>query len=126
MQTYNIRSLIINMLESFFTSWAFMKAGRMEPGNILVGVIFLLSMFLYRHISIRLTAKPFVYTRATRWTALILSALFSIFYMAVDYPRYIELLTNRLFQAIVLIAVFLGFFYLLLQAASFTVLVQRR
>lgn len=98
------------MLESFFTSWAFMKAGRMEPGNILVGVIFLLSMFLYRHISIRLTAKPFVYTRATRWTALILSALFSIFYMAVDYPRYIELLTNRLFQAIVLIAVFLGFF----------------
>lgn len=110
MQTNNIRLLIINMIESFFTSWAFMKAGRMEPGNILVGVIFLLSMFLYRHISIRLAAKPFAYTRAARGTALVLSALFSIFYIAVDYPRYIELLTNRMFQAIVLTAVFLGFF----------------
>ncbi|MBD5475784.1 MAG: hypothetical protein HDR17_07360 [Lachnospiraceae bacterium] len=110
MQIYNIRLLIINMIESFFTSWAFMKAGRMEPGNILVGVIFLLSLFLYRRINIRLTAKPFVNTRATRGTALILSALFSIFYMAVDYPRYIELLTNRLFQVLVLTAVFLGFF----------------
>lgn len=110
MQTYNIRLFILNMIESFFTSWAFMKAGRMEPGNILVGVIFLLSLFLYRHINIRLTAKPFVYTRASRWTAMVLAVLFSIFYMAVDYPRYIELLTNRLFQATVLTAVFLGFF----------------
>lgn len=56
--------IILNIAESFFTTWAFMKAGRMEPGNILTGVIFILSFFLYRHISIRLDRKPFVYTPA--------------------------------------------------------------
>lgn len=110
MQTNNVKLLILNLIESFFTSWAFMKAGRMEPGNILVGVIFLLSLFLYRHISNRLFGKPFAYTLRTRITAAVLSAVFTLCYMAVDYPRYIELLSNRFFQAIVLSSVFLGFF----------------
>lgn len=110
-------SIILNIGESFFTAWALMKASRMEPGNILTGVYLLLSFFLYRHISIRLHAKPFVYTRRVRYSALVLAFLFTLFYMAVDYPHYIETLTNRLFQASVLTAVFLGFlvcFYKLL------------
>lgn len=102
--------LILNTVESFFTTWAFMKAGRMEPGNILTGAFFLLSFFLYRHISVRLSVKAFVYTKHVRRSALILSFLFTLMYMAVDYPHYIETLTNRLFQAAVLGAVFLGFF----------------
>lgn len=102
--------IILNTVESFFTTWAFMKAGRMEPGNILTGAIFLLSFFLYRHISVRLSTRPFVYTKRVRLSAIILSVLFTLFYMAVDYPHYIETLTNRLFQTIVLTAVFLGFF----------------
>ena len=102
--------VLLNTIESFFTAWAFMKAGRMEPGNILTGAFFLLSFFLYRHISVRLLAKPFVYTKQVRYSALTLSVLFTLFYMAVDYPHYIETLTNHLFQAIVLSSVFLGFF----------------
>lgn len=102
--------IILNTVESFFTTWAFMKAGRMEPGNILTGAFFLLSFFLYRHISIRLSVKSFVYTKRVRRSALVLSFLFTLFYMAVDYPHYIETLTNRVFQAAVLTAVFLGFF----------------
>lgn len=102
--------IVLNMAESFFTTWAFMKAGRMQPGNILTGAFFLLSFFLYRHINIRLSAKSFVYTKQVQWSALILSFLFTLFYMAVDYPHYIETLTNRLFQAAILTAVFLGFF----------------
>lgn len=109
--------IILNIVESFFTAWALMKAGRMQPGNLLTGVFFLLAFFLYRHISIRLYTKPFAYTKPARLTAMALSALFALSYMAMEYPRYIETLTNRLYQAIVLTAVFLGFvvcFYKLL------------
>lgn len=117
MKTDNKLLIILNTVESFFTAWAFMKAGRMEPGNILTGVFFLLSFFLYRHISVRLSAKPFVYTKNVRRSALLLSFLFTVFYMAIDYPHYIETLTNRLFQSVILLSVFLGFlicFYKLL------------
>ncbi|MCM1173886.1 MAG: DUF6020 family protein [Blautia sp.] len=110
MKTDNKRLIILNTVESFFTAWAFMKAGRMEPGNILTGAFFLLSFFLYRHISVRLSVRPFVYTKQVRWSAVLLSFLFTVFYMAIDYPHYIELLTNRLFQAVILFSVFLGFF----------------
>ena len=101
---------ILNIVESFFTTWAFMKAGRMEPGNILTGAVFILSYFLYKHINIRLSEKPFVYAPNVRWTSGILSFLFTLFYMAIDYPHYIQTLTNRFFQAIILGAVFVGFF----------------
>ena len=115
--------MILNVVESFFTTWALMKTGRMEPGNILTGVFFLFSFFLYRHIAIRLSDKSFVYTKQVRRSALVLSFLFTLFYMAVDYPHYIETLTNRLFQAAVLTAVFLGLF---LSSASDVILFQCR
>ncbi|MDE5596963.1 MAG: hypothetical protein K2J04_03945, partial [Lachnospiraceae bacterium] len=102
--------IILNIIESFFTTWAFMKAGRMEPGNILTGAFFLLSFFLYRHISVRLSIKQFVYTKSCRWSAMLLSGLYTVFYMAVDYPHYIEDLTNRFYQIIILCSVFWGFF----------------
>ncbi|MCM1038736.1 MAG: DUF6020 family protein [Ruminococcus sp.] len=101
--------LLLITVESFFTTWAFMKAGRMEPGNILTGAIFILSIFLYRHISIRLSVKSFVYAPVVRKTALFLSFLFTLFYMSVDYPHYIETLTNRFYQTIILLSVFIGF-----------------
>ena len=48
----NVR-LLIHILESFLTTWALMKAARLEPGNILTGVFFLLSFFsfdnMYNH-----------------------------------------------------------------------------
>ena len=109
--------IILNSIESFFTAWAFMKAGRMGSGNILAGVFFILSFFLYRNISFRLYEKPFAYSRESRATAIGLSVLLTLLYMAVDYPHYIETLTNRLFQTAVLSAVFIGFvvcFYKLL------------
>ncbi len=117
MKTTANKLIFLNIGESFFTAWAFMKAGRMEPGNILVGVIFLLAFFLYRNISIRLSVKHFAYEKKVRRAAAVLAVLFTLFYMLVDYPHYIETLTNRLFQAIVLTAVFIGFcvcFYKLL------------
>lgn len=117
MNTTSNRLILLNFGESFFTAWAFMKAGRMNPGNILVGVVFLLAFFLYRNISIRLSLKYFAYDKRVRRTSAVLAVLFTLFYMMVDYPHYIETLTNSFFQMIVLTAVFTGFcvcFYKLL------------
>ena len=69
--------LFIKILESFFTTWALMKASRMEPGNILTGVFFLLSFFFYRHIHRRLSQKPFANTPCARRTAGILAGLYT-------------------------------------------------
>ena len=52
--------IILNSIESLFTAWAFMKAGRMEPGNILVGVVFMLAFFLYRNIKGQIVQYQFL------------------------------------------------------------------
>lgn len=112
MKTGTNTLFILNILESFFTSWALMKAGRMEPGNILTGVFFLLSFFLYRHINDRISLKAFSKSPAVKRTSLIISAIFTLLYMAVDAGHYISTLTNHLFQAIILLSVYIGFFVL--------------
>lgn len=108
-------TLLIHTTESFFTSWALMKAARLEPGNIFSGLFFLLSFFFYRRIHHRVAGQSFLDTSESRWVRAVLSALFSLLYMAVDSHHYIENLTNRLFQAIILLAVFSGFFILIYQ-----------
>ncbi len=124
MKTRHTALLILNLTESFFTAWALMKAGRMEPGNILTGVFFLLSFFLYRHINARLDGRSFVRTPAAKRTALFLSVFFTLLYMWVDSIHYISTLTSTLYRSLILIAVFLGFsvlFYkLLLLLFSYT------
>ncbi len=104
----NVR-LLIHILESFFTTWALMKAARLEPGNILTGVFFLLSFFLYRRIHHRIKDMPFMRSLPAGRNALILSLLFSLMYMLVDGHHYIEQLTSRLYQSIILLSVFAGF-----------------
>lgn len=101
--------LLIHVFESFFTTWALMKAARFEPGNIITGAFFLLAFFLYRHIHNRLNTKPFLSTRETHITAFVLSLLFTFFYMIVDYDHYISSLTNPLFRITILSAVCIGF-----------------
>ena len=86
-----------------------MKAARLEPGNILTGVFFLLSFFLYRRIHHRIKDMPFMRSLPAAQNALILSLLFSLMYMLVDGHHYIEQLTSRLYQGIILLSVFAGF-----------------
>ena len=100
MKTRHTALLILNLTESFFTAWALMKAGRMEPGNILTGVFFLLSFFLYRHINARLDGRSFVRTPAAKRTALFLSVFFTLLYMWVDSIHYISTLTSTLYRSL--------------------------
>ena len=112
MQSGRIRTLFIHILESFFTTWALMKAARLEPGNIFTGVFFLLSFFLYRRINYRVIDNSFMNTPSAKWTCAVMSVFFSLLYLAVDGHRYVEALSSRLYRSIVLLAVSIGFFVL--------------
>ncbi len=102
------RTSMFHLTQSFFTTWALMKASRMEPGNILTFVFFLLTFFFYWHVNRRRELMQPFNRRAVAATAV----LFTLLYMLVDYPHYIELLTSRLYRAAILCIVFIGFVFL--------------
>ncbi len=129
-------TLLLHLFQSFLTTWALMKASRMEPGNILTFVFFLLVFFFYRHVSRRLDGRNLLALRGeliessamdsfilhtdpvTNRVAIITSIIFTLLYMLVDYNYYIELLTSGLYRFIILAVVFVGFvtlFYYLLK-----------
>ena len=108
MKAVKLKSFLI-VIQSFFTTWALMKAGRMEPGNLLTLAFFLLIFLFYNYEDkclqqYEFDRKKFIY-KISGFTAV----LFTILYMAVDSPKYIETLTSPLFRLGILIAVFLGF-----------------
>lgn len=106
------RLLLLHLLQSFLTTWALMKASRMEPGNILTFVFYLLVFFFYRHVNRRMDLL-----QVSNRVALLSAVVFTSLYMLVDYPHYVELLTSRLYRFVVLSVIFAGFvclFYYLL------------
>lgn len=129
--------LLLHLIQSFFSTWALMKASRMEPGNILTLVFFLLIFFFYRHVNRRLDdlqrallPGKNLESRAAENTRLCadktavcvtlsLSVIFTLFYMLVDYPYYIEQLTSRLYRFLILAAIFSGFMFLFYYLLNF-------
>jgi len=100
-----------------------MKAGRMEPGNIITVILFILCFFFFNHVDLRLSHSSFD-LKAARRGSIVISLIFSVLYVSVDYPHYIETLTSPLFRLGILSAVLVGFvslFYnLLLFLFSYT------
>ena len=117
-------SIFIYAAQSFFSSWAVMKAGHMEPGNIFTLIFFLLCFLFFRTADERAEKAGFFQNRAYTRTCAVISVLFSAFYMSVDYPRYIETLTNPLFRMGIIASTLCGylflFYYLLKFLFSFT------
>ncbi len=106
------RLLLLHLFQSFVTTWALMKASRMEPGNILTFVFYLLVFFFYRHVNRRMDLL-----QVSNRIALLTAVVFTSLYMLVDYPHYVELLTSRLYRFVILTVIFMGFvclFYYLL------------
>ncbi len=106
------RLLLLHLFQSFITTWALMKASRMEPGNILTFVFYLLVFFFYRHVNRRMDLL-----QVSNRVALLTAVVFTSLYMLVDYPHYVELLTSRLYRFIIVSVIFAGFvclFYYLL------------
>lgn len=104
--------LFLQAIQSFFTTWALMKAGRMEPGNILTVVIFLLCLMFFCRQNTLYTEIDIPCHKIAKRTSCVLSIFFSLLYMAVDYPFYVSKLTNSLFRLVIMSAVFLGFGFL--------------
>lgn len=103
---------LLRAAECFFTTWALMKASRMEPGNILTLVFFLLNFVFFGSVD-SVTAKNRPDSQKNPSLAgAVLAALFTVLYMAVDYTYYIQTLTSPLFRLGILSSVFLGFFLL--------------
>lgn len=98
------RLLLLHLFQSFITTWALMKASRMEPGNILTFVFYLLVFFFYRHVNRRMDLL-----QVSNRVALLTAVVFTSLYMLVDYPHYIEVLTSGLYRFIVLSVIFAGF-----------------
>lgn len=110
--------LISKAAQSFFTTWALMKASRMEPGNILTLIFFLLSFIFYLYANEKFSKSACQNKKQLSRISRITAVLFTILYMAVDYPHYIETLTSPLFKLGIICAVFLGFvtiFYYLMR-----------
>ena len=119
-----LHSILIYAAQSFFSSWAIMKASHMEPGNIFTLIFFLLCFLFFRTADERAEKAGFFQNRAYTRTCAVISVFFSAFYMSVDYPRYIETLTNPLFRTGIIISALSGylflFYYLLKFLFSFT------
>lgn len=118
MKTTSATRPFIRTVQCFFSTWALMKAARMEPGNILTLVFFLLIFLFYRYVDDRMLQSEFENKKSIFKASRILSLIFTVLYIVVDYPNYISTLTNSLFRMGVLTAVFLGLgflFYYLLQ-----------
>lgn len=117
-------NLLTKSIQSFFATWALMMASRMQVGNILTLVFFLLCFFFFRHIDVRLSKSDFEHTKYTSAVCLVLAAIFSALYMVVDYTYYVENLTSPWFRIGIVTAVLIGFlvlFYnLVLLLFSFT------
>ncbi len=124
MKTMSRNRLTLKAAQGFFTTWALMKASRMEPGNILTLVFFLFSFFFYCYVDAHISQSIFSKNRKATVTAAVISVIFTTLYMAVDYPGYIDTLTNPLFRMGIIVSTFLGFcslFYnILLFLFSFT------
>ena len=103
---------LLRAAECFFTTWALMKASRMEPGNILTLVFFLLNFVFFGSVdSVTAKNRPDSQKKSSLAGA-VLAALFTGLYIAVDYTYYIQTLTSPLFRLGILCSVFLGFFLL--------------
>ena len=105
------KTVIIEAGKSFFTSWALMKAARMEPGNLFTLVFFLLAFLLYRETDKRQSETEHT-DRRIPVTAGILALIYTLCYMFLDATHYIDTLTNRMFRIAILAATAIGFWCL--------------
>lgn len=99
------------VFKSFFASWALMKAGRMEPGNIFTLFFFILTFLFFRYVQQK---KSLLQDKDQRMstTSYVLAVIYTLCYMLMNTSAYVETLTNRLFRLTVLAAVAIGFFFL--------------
>lgn len=102
---------VIQLFKSFFTSWALMKVGKMEAGNIFTAFFFILSFLFFSYVDQK---KSLLQTKDRRIsvTSGVLAGIYTLCYMLMNTSGYVETLTNNMFRLTVLTAIAIGFFLL--------------
>lgn len=113
------QNIFICAVQSFFSSWAIMKAAHLEPGNVFTLIFFLLCFLFYRAVNERVLKAGFYGNPVFTRTCAVIAVFFSAFYMSVDYPRYIETLTNPLFRIGIIASALAGYLFLFNYLAKF-------
>lgn len=106
------KPMICRVLQSFLTTWALMKAFRMESGNIFTIICFLLVYLFFKKAEEIIEQSKAGMDIKRNPVPYILAFTFTMFYLLVEYKRYVELLSNKGFRAGVLLIVFLGYLFL--------------
>ena len=102
----------IRVAESFLSTWAFMKVARLGTGNVFTLLLFLLICMFYNIVdqhmlSLKQNNLSDIEKRA-KIVSLVLSVLFTCFYMLIDGKNLVADLSNKLFRMGILFVCFLG------------------
>ncbi len=105
------KKIIHIIIQSYFSTWTLGKVSRIETGNIINIVFFLLTSLFFYHVSNR--RKEYAdEDKRIPLTSIILSVLFTLMYMFWDGRHFVEGLSNPIFRVGVLAATFFGFAFL--------------
>lgn len=99
------KQTLIHFIECYFCTTALIKISHLKPNNLFGFIFFVLCFLGLFYIK---SQNKFHHFKKNTITIGILSILFSTFYMCVDYPYYIDTLSNKAFIAIILLSVFIG------------------
>ena len=108
----NVLRSVLVIIESFFAAWAIMRVGNLSSMNI---IAFLFFGLCYSFIS-RIKKETKILNRETiknhKIITVLLSAVFTLFYLSDTRKELVADLNNRLFQLIIIMAVAVGLYIL--------------
>lgn len=103
------QNLLSLTVQSFFSTWAIMRAGNITTRSILSPILFLFCIFFF-HFTSDLICKDG--SKSLRLSSVLLGSLFTVFFLLAKSSALTGALNNRMFQLIILIACAAGFFFL--------------
>lgn len=114
--------MVLLVVESFFATWAIMRIGNFSATNVIAVLFFGLSFSFLK----QLKKQVYILNEATlknqKLIAIILSAIFTLFYLADTRKTIVGDLNNKLFQLVILAAVSIGLYLLLYYGIRFLML----
>lgn len=106
-------SKFILYFQSFFATWAIMRIGNLHSMNIIAFLIFLLCGICFSSMEKEFALHTSNQNMIPKRISKILSVIFTCFYLSDTAKSLVSDLNNKMFQAIIILAVALGLYLLL-------------
>ena len=107
--------------ESFFATWAIMRIGNLHSMNIIAFLFFLLCAICFSAMEKELTLQASDNKKTQKITAVILSGIFTVFYLSDTSKSLVSDLNNKLFQTAILFSVALGLYIILYKTVRYLI-----